>query len=60
VRAKGGDLASRRAEPATLNGLPGFVFHGAEGTEALAFEVAHGAIAAIYAVRNPDKVRHLS
>ena len=60
VKAKGGGFASRRAEPATLNGLPGFVLHDAEGTETLAFEVAGGAITAIYAVRNPDKVRHLS
>lgn len=47
-------------EPTTLNGLPGFVFHAAEGTETLAVEVAGGVIVALYAVRNPDKVRHLS
>lgn len=48
------------AEPATLNGLPGFVLRSHEGTETLAFEVAQGEIIAIYAVRNPDKLRHLS
>jgi hypothetical protein len=47
-------------ERATLNGLPGFVFHTSEGTETLAFEIARGAIVAIYAVRNPDKVSHLA
>jgi RNA polymerase sigma-70 factor (ECF subfamily) len=47
-------------EPATLNGLPGFVLHTRRGTETLAVEIANGAIAAIYSVRNPDKVRHLS
>ncbi|OFX25442.1 MAG: hypothetical protein A2V77_15295 [Anaeromyxobacter sp. RBG_16_69_14] len=40
VKTKGGGFASHRAEPATLNGLPGFVFHTAEGTETIAFEVA--------------------
>jgi RNA polymerase sigma-70 factor, ECF subfamily len=62
IRAKRGSPAysDRFAEPATLNGLPGFVFHTAEGTETLSIEIADGAIAAIYAVRNPDKVRHLS
>ncbi len=60
LKAKGSGFASDRAEPATLNGLPGFVFHTAKGTETLVFEVAGGAITAIYAVRNPDKVRHLS
>ena len=44
----------------TLNGLPGFVFHTPEGTETVAFEIAGGTIVAIYSVRNPDKVRHLS
>jgi len=60
IRAKAsGALSGHRAEPATLNGLPGFVFHTNEGTETLAVEIAGGAIVAIYAVRNPDKVRHL-
>jgi len=45
---------------ATLNGLPGFVFHTSEGTETIAFEIAQGAIVAIHAVRNPDKVALLA
>jgi RNA polymerase sigma-70 factor (ECF subfamily) len=62
VFAKGGTppFSADRAEPTTLNGLPGFVLHTADGPETIAVEVADGAIAAIYAVRNPDKVRHLS
>jgi RNA polymerase sigma-70 factor (ECF subfamily) len=61
VRTKGGAGAfARERVPATLNGLPGFVLHTAEGTETVAFEIEGGAIAAIYSVRNPDKVRHLS
>jgi RNA polymerase sigma-70 factor (ECF subfamily) len=61
LHAKGsGAFSAYRAEPATLNGLPGFVFQTAEGTETLAIEVAGDRIVAIYAVRNPDKVRHLA
>jgi RNA polymerase sigma-70 factor (ECF subfamily) len=61
ILARGnGALTAHRAEPATLNGLAGFVFHTAEGTETLAVEIAGGAIVAIYSIRNPDKVRHLS
>jgi len=45
---------------AWINALPGFILQGPEGVETLAIEVADGAIVAIYAVRNPDKLRHLS
>ncbi len=61
IRAKGGGaFAAHSMEAVTLNGLPGFVFHTAEGTETLAVEVANGVVVAVYAVRNPDKVRHLA
>ena len=53
-------FTAQRVQPATLNGLPGFVIQTAEGIETAAFEVAGGAIVAIYSIRNPDKVRHLS
>jgi RNA polymerase sigma-70 factor, ECF subfamily len=46
--------------PAVINGLPGFLFSTAEGVETLALEISGDAIAAIYAVRNPDKLRHLA
>jgi RNA polymerase sigma-70 factor (ECF subfamily) len=60
IRTKFGAAAfSARHEEATLNGMPGFVFHTAEGTETVAFEIANGTVVAIYNVRNPDKVKHL-
>ena len=61
LRAKGeGAFSAQRAQPATINGLPGFVFETAQGTETLAIEIAGGTVVAIYSVRNPDKVRHLA
>jgi RNA polymerase sigma-70 factor (ECF subfamily) len=61
LRTKGGSaFTANRADPATLNGLPGFVFHTAEGAETLAFDVADGLIVAVYSVRNPEKLRHFS
>jgi RNA polymerase sigma-70 factor, ECF subfamily len=56
----GGLPASSAIRRAWINALPGFVVHGPEGVETLALEVADGAIVAIYAVRNPDKLRHVS
>ena len=56
VERKGGGFAGYVAQPAALNGLPGFVFHGEDGPETIAFEVAGDRIAAIYIVRNPDKL----
>jgi len=48
----------------TINGLPGFVLRIDAGTQAgietIALEISDGAIAAIYTVRNPDKLRHLA
>jgi RNA polymerase sigma-70 factor, ECF subfamily len=43
-----------------LNGLPGFVLRTDEGVETLALEIAGDQVVAIYAVRNPDKLRHLA
>jgi RNA polymerase sigma-70 factor (ECF subfamily) len=48
------------ARAARINGLPGFVLSSDEGLETLAIEIAGERIVAIYAVRNPDKLRHLS
>jgi RNA polymerase sigma-70 factor (ECF subfamily) len=42
----------------TLNGLAGFFLHLPEGVETLALQRHGERIAAIYAVRNPDKLRH--
>jgi RNA polymerase sigma-70 factor (ECF subfamily) len=46
-------------EPTTLNGLPGFLLHAAEGLEGIAFAIDGQRIAALYMFRNPDKLRHL-
>jgi RNA polymerase sigma-70 factor (ECF subfamily) len=43
-----------------INGLPGFVTRESDGElQTTALEVAEGKIAAIYIVRNPDKLKHL-
>lgn len=43
-----------------INGLPGFVTREADGElQTTALEIKEGKIAAIYVVRNPDKLRHL-
>jgi RNA polymerase sigma-70 factor (ECF subfamily) len=46
---------------ALINGLPGFVTREADGElQTTALEIDDGMITAIYVVRNPDKLRHLS
>ena len=43
-----------------VNGLPGFVTLEADGElQTTALDIADGKIAAIYVVRNPDKLKHL-
>ncbi|HWB45140.1 MAG TPA: sigma-70 family RNA polymerase sigma factor [Hyphomicrobiaceae bacterium] len=45
---------------ALVNGLPGFVTREADGElQTTALDIEDGKIAAIYVVRNPDKLRHL-
>ncbi|CAN5858967.1 sigma-70 family RNA polymerase sigma factor [soil metagenome] len=48
------------ADPVRINGLPGFVLHVADGVETISLETSGEQIVAIYAIRNPDKLRHLS
>lgn len=44
-----------------LNGRPGFVFIHDDGTvETITLEIHEGRIAAIYAVRNPEKLGHIA
>ena len=44
----------------TINGLPGMIVSGPLGlVQTNAFEIEDGRIKAIYAVRNPDKLKHL-
>lgn len=43
-----------------INGLPGFVTLEADGElQPTALEIVDGKVAAIYVMRNPDKLRHL-
>ncbi len=44
----------------TINGLPGFVLRTDDGVETIALEISDDAIVAIYTVRNPDKLHHLT
>lgn len=49
-----------RLAPARINGLMGFVIHYDDGPATMAFEMDDdGRIAAIYQVRNPEKLRHV-
>lgn len=44
-----------------INGLPGFVTREADGElQTTALDIVDGRIAAIYVMRNPDKLRHLN
>src|SRR4030095_5407055 len=46
---------------ATINGLPGVIVDAPEGpVQTAAFEIEGAVIRALYVVRNPDKLRHLS
>jgi RNA polymerase sigma-70 factor (ECF subfamily) len=46
---------------AFINGLPGFVTREADGElQTTALEIENGKVAAIYVMRNPDKLRHLN
>jgi RNA polymerase sigma-70 factor (ECF subfamily) len=58
--AKGWLPAPLQAEPVQINGSHGFLLRTAEGVETLALDVSGDRIAAIYAVRNPDKLRHVA
>jgi RNA polymerase sigma-70 factor (ECF subfamily) len=50
-----------RVRFAAINGLPGVIVEAPEGAmQTTAFEIEGGVIRAIYVVRNPDKLRHLS
>jgi len=52
--------ASKLVHAGLVNGLPGFITLEADGElQATALEIEDGKIAAIYVVRNPDKLRHL-
>lgn len=52
--------ASKLVRAGFINGLPGFVTLEADGEfQTTALDIQDGKIAAIYVVRNPDKLKHL-
>jgi RNA polymerase sigma-70 factor (ECF subfamily) len=52
--------ASKLVRAGFINGLPGFVSLEADGElQTTALDIEDGKIAAIYVVRNPDKLKHL-
>jgi RNA polymerase sigma-70 factor (ECF subfamily) len=59
ISAKRGPYAGS-IEQTLISGQPGFVLRGEDGVETLALEIAGERVIAVYSVRNPDKVRHLS
>jgi RNA polymerase sigma-70 factor, ECF subfamily len=60
IKNKGSALVPVEARPARINGLPGFVVVGEQGPETISIETSGDLIVALYFVRNPDKLRHLS
>lgn len=58
--AKKGNTSFSGIERSVINGQPGFLLHGADGIESLALEISGELLTAVYFVRNPDKLRHLS
>lgn len=60
VLAQNGFFRPDQLERATINGMPGFVVRTEEGVvQTTAFEIEGDRIAALYTVRNPDKLTHL-
>ena len=60
VARKQPNLFAAAARPATVNGHPGMIIREADGSiDTLAIETRDGRIAAIYLVRNPEKLRHV-
>jgi RNA polymerase sigma-70 factor, ECF subfamily len=50
----------QRWEAVRVNGYPGLLLHMADGPETIAFEPGEdGQIAAVYVMRNPEKLRHV-
>ena len=51
---------SEMVQATMINGLPGFVTREGDGElQTTAFQIEDGRIAAIYVMRNPDKLKHL-
>jgi RNA polymerase sigma-70 factor (ECF subfamily) len=54
------ERGSKLVDIVQINGLPGFISMEADGLQTTAFDVEDGRIKAIYIMRNPDKLAHLS
>lgn len=60
VARKNPSVSVFAARPATVNGLTGFVMREEDSSiDTIAFECRDGRIAAIYFVRNPEKLQHV-
>ena len=60
LAARFGEKGSKLVRAGFINGLPGFITLEADGElQTTALEIEDGKVAAIYVVRNPDKLRHL-
>jgi RNA polymerase sigma-70 factor (ECF subfamily) len=59
VSRKGGLPPPGSWVPTSVNGLPGFLLQLPHGIETVALEIHGEQIAALYLVRNPDKLEHL-
>jgi RNA polymerase sigma factor (sigma-70 family) len=61
LRRKLGTRSARLLRSMLIDGLPGYVsFDRGEVLQSTALEIVEGRIAAIYIVRNPDKLRHIA
>ncbi|NVB82783.1 MAG: sigma-70 family RNA polymerase sigma factor [Kofleriaceae bacterium] len=60
ISNKGSWIMPDDLERVQINGQPGFVVRTSAGIETVSLEIANDKIIAIYSVRNPDKLRHLS
>jgi len=60
IARKNSALSTTQVRPAIVNGLEGFVLREEDGSiDTMAFECRHGRIAAIYVIRNPEKLHHV-
>src|SRR5262249_24099566 len=60
IAGKKSALSTTQVRPAIVNGLEGFILREEDGSiDTMAFECQHGRIAAIYVIRNPEKLHHV-
>lgn len=59
IVARYGWPGAARFEPIELNGHPAWLVHEPDGLEAIALGIDGESVAAMYLMRNPDKLKHL-